>query len=466
MASGDLWRELLMLTGTDGLLDAYSVSWQDRILAALNTMTEHGETDRYEATVQEFVPILIGLEKEKQSDGVHVRLSRLSAVEEALKLPAWLAYNDPEMHMRLYAPNPPAKQMDLNTLLSVMDTVAANVERLQAIWDRAHPLLPSGPQGGSTEEYDNLVRSWGDLLKGLLPIDGWVITDSIPGMDEIGMMYVDYMEIGEPPLGVFTAKEQPQKNLDEYRYRLGRARRRAIRSRVQELMTEVETVLPQMLQGVARADDQALSDPRTVQVSGAIDEVERLLGSAVERKGRWSDLHRHIYFGQGHDWHDIFEFDWPSVKKDIEAAVFSDSDPLPVPQNVDLGTVASSKPEGHASTALNWAVLDPGRFEHLLYDLVRVLPGYQNVALLMRTNAADRGRDISAERTYSDGAGGTRTDRVMIQAKHWLSKSVPPEEISSGLTRIVLWEPPDDPQLHRRNKRCIHARRRCMGRET
>jgi hypothetical protein len=256
------------------------------------------------------------------------------------------------------------------------------------------------------------------------------------------MMYLDYFEIGEPPLRVFDAKEEPQKLLDEYRYRLGRARRRAIRSRVQELITEVETTLPLMLQSVDRKDTQELEDPRVNQVSEAISEIERLLGSTVQRGGRWSDLHRHIYFAQGHDWHDIYEFDWPSVKKDIETAVFSDGDPLPVPEGIDLGLVASSKPEGHASTGLSWAAPDPGRFENLLYDLVRVLPGYQNVALLMRTNAADRGRDISAERTYSDGAGGMRVDRVMIQAKHWLSKSVPPEEVSSGLTRITLWEPP------------------------
>jgi hypothetical protein len=443
MASVDAWRELLMLTGTDGLTrDGTKSSWQFWLLNAYGIREEHGESDQYDETIQEFVPILLDVKEEKRPDGVHIHVLRLPSVEEALKLPAWLAYNEPELHSRLYAQTASPARMDLNTLLSTMDTVSANVERLQVIWNRAQPLLPTGPQGGSTEEYDNLVRAWDDLLQGLMPINGWTIVDSIPGMDEIGMMYLDYMEIGDPPFRVFEAKEQPQKDLDEYRYRLGRARRQAIRGRVQELITSIESVLPEMLRGVERNHNLALDDPRVALISEAISEIERLLGSAVERKGRWSDLHRHMRFGQGQDWHDIYDLDWPSVKKDIEASVFSESDPLPVPKGIDLGNVASSKPEGHASTELNWSIIDSGRFEHLLYDLARVLPGYQNVQLLMKTNAADRGRDISAERVYSDGAGGMRTERVMIQAKHWQSRSVPPEEISSGLTRIVLWEPP------------------------
>ena len=130
------------------------------------------------------------------------------------------------------------------------------------------------------------------------------------------------------------------------------------------------------------------------------------MGDTATRRGRWSDLHRHTRFGQGQDWHDIAELDWPSVKQDIEAAGFRELS-LPIPEGVDLGQLAASKPEGQASTAIDWAVLDAKRFEDLLYDLAGALPGYQNVQLLMKTNAADRGRDISAERVIPDGAGGS-----------------------------------------------------------
>jgi hypothetical protein len=104
-------------------------------------------------------------------------------------------------------------------------------------------------------------------------------------------------------------------------------------------------------------------------------------------------LHRHLHFGQAHDWDDIHELDWPSIKPDVEAAMFSDVEPLPTP-DIDLGTAAGLRPAGSASTSLRWDTLTPDRFEQLLHDLLRALPGYQNVQLLMMTNAADRGRDI------------------------------------------------------------------------
>jgi hypothetical protein len=331
--------------------------------------------------------------------------------------------------------------MDLDAVLAVMDRVSANLERMQAIWDRAYPLLPSGPSCGSTSEYDDLVRAWNDLLKGLPPIDGWTITEPIPGMNEIGMLFMEYVVIAEPPIGVLDAKERPEEDLAEYRYRLSRARRRVIRDRLQELTATVENLLPQMLVDVARDDPERLEDMRVEEVVDAISEIERLMGDTATRQGRWSDLHRHIYFGQGHDWHDIQEFDWPSVKEDIQAAGLSESDPLPVPKDVDLGQLAS-KPGGRASTAIDWAKLTPDQFEHMLYDLIRVRPGYQNVQLLMKTNATDRSRDISAERVIKDGAGLVRTERVIIQAKHWLSQSVPPLEIERAVNHMALWGTP------------------------
>jgi hypothetical protein len=36
------------------------------------------------------------------------------------------------------------------------------------------------------------------------------------------------------------------------------------------------------------------------EISAAIDEIERLMGDTAQRRGRWSEMHRHMYFGQGH----------------------------------------------------------------------------------------------------------------------------------------------------------------------
>ncbi|MCG5464837.1 restriction endonuclease [Micromonospora sp. MED01] len=339
---------------------------------------------------------------------------------------------------------PPPKQngLGLDELLTVMDRTSANLERLQAIWDRAYPLLPTGPSAGSTNEYDDLTRAWNDLLPGLPRINGWTISESLPDMGGIGQAYIDYLELSEPSQALEHAKEAPGRALSEYRHRLNRARRRAVRERIQELTTKVDTLLPQILADSDDAfGDRPLDHPGVSEVESSITELERLMGGTAARQGRWNDLHRHLHFSHLHDWHDIHSVDWPSVKPDIEAAMFSEVEPLPVPE-VDLGVAAAQQPAGAASTALNWEGITSGAFERLLYDLLRHLPGYQNLQLLMKENAADRGRDLSAERVITDGSGSVRTERVMVQAKHWLSRSVPPEEISGALTRLALWEPP------------------------
>ena len=303
-------------------------------------------------------------------------------------------------------------------------------------------MLPDGPSIGSTPEYDDLVRAWDDLRQGLPPINGWSINESLPDIDAIGKAYLEYDEIGEFPFWMFEDKEAPEKALAEYRHRLNKARRTAVRDRMQELVAMVDTLLPQTLAQAAGLEaKEKLNADSAAEIDRAITEIERLMGDTAARGGRWGDLHRHLRFGQAHDWNDIHVEDWPSVKPDIEAAMFSDVEPMPVP-DIDLGTAAGQRPTGSVSTALQWDELSPDRFEHLLHDLLGTLPGYQNVQLLMKTNAADRGRDISAERVLRDGSGSVRTERVIVQAKHWLSRSVPPEEISSAITRIKLWEPP------------------------
>jgi hypothetical protein len=238
-----------------------------------------------------------------------------------------------------------------------------------------------------------------------------------------------------------TQLEEPGRQLDEYRFRLGRARRRAIRARLDELTSTIGETLPQLVQDVPRDSTDPVEDHRTNNIADAISEIERLLGDTTDRRGRWGDLHRHMYFGQGHDWHDITEMDWPSVKADIEAAGLSEADPLPV-ADFDLGAAASASPSGGVTTGLTWENLDEDQFERLLFNLLRGFPSYQNVEWLMKTRAPDRGRDLSVERVIRDDGGTTRTERVIVQAKHWTAKSVVPTDITTTIAALSLWEPP------------------------
>jgi hypothetical protein len=168
---------------------------------------------------------------------------------------------------------------------------------------------------------------------------------------------------------------------------------------------------------VERGSLDKLAGPDADVVMAAVAEIERLMGDSAQRRGRWGDLHRHMHFGQAHDWHDIYEFDWPSVRADIEAAGFSDTEPLPVP-DIDLGDAAGGHLTGAVTVALPWDRLDDEAFERLLFNLIQVFPEYQNVQLLTNTRAPDRGgtspasvtRDSTGEALAFEG-GGRRRDR-------------------------------------------------------
>jgi hypothetical protein len=329
----------------------------------------------------------------------------------------------------------------LDELLQVMDRAAANLAKLDEVWGRAQPLLPSGPSRGSTREYEDLRRSWVALRSGLPKINGWTVTVELPDADAAGQDFIGYADADEYPFALLNFLKEPGDQLDEYRFRLSQSRRQAIHDRLDELKTTIGEMLPRIVEGVPRDCTDRLSDRRTTVIGEAISEIERLLGDTTERKGRWGDLHRHMHFGEGHDWHDVIEFDWPSVRADIEAASLSEADPLSVP-DIDLGVAASGKPVGGVTVGLAWTVLDDDGFERLLFDLLRSFPRYQNIEWLMKTRAPDRGRDLSAERIIEDDGGTIRTERVIVQAKHWTSKSVGPTDISNTLSALSLWEPP------------------------
>lgn len=60
----------------------------------------------------------------------------------------------------------------------------------------------------------------------------------------------------------------------------------------------------------------------------------------------------------------------------------------------------------------------------------------------MRTNAPDRGRDLSVMRVTADPLSGVIRARVIIQCKHWLDRSVSASDVASLKEQLTLWEPP------------------------
>jgi hypothetical protein len=141
------------------------------------------------------------------------------------------------------------------------------------------------------------------------------------------------------------------------------------------------------------------------------------------------------------DLRDIIENDWPAVKVGLRKSMYGEKEPVPVEID-DLGELVNTKPSGPVATKLKWGDLTEEEFERLIFALISAERGYENPEWLMKTNAPDRGRDLSVYRVYKDPLGGTLRHRVIIQCKHWLSKSVSSAEIGTLKEQMKLWEPP------------------------
>jgi hypothetical protein len=336
--------------------------------------------------------------------------------------------------------------MDLNEALAEFDAAETTLSRLEAVWQKLSDLTPDGIvfTSGSSEavEYEDLCRAFGELAGSLPAVDGWAIAESPLTLDEIAQDRFDARDIGEMEaiLSVERAVDAPGEAIREYRFRFNRARRSLVRPRVQHLVGDVEAQLASLVRRVAR-DNKPIEDSDWPLLAESIREVERLMGSSMSRKGRWRDLRRHLAFGQGCDAHDIAEHDWPSVNQDIQSALYGELEPIPVTVQ-DLADLAATRPTGPVSTKLAWDVLDADDFERLVFNIISDALGYENPRWLMRTTAPDRGRDLSVDRVVTDSLSGVTRKRVIIQCKHWLSKSVAPSDVANALTAVQLWEPP------------------------
>lgn len=133
--------------------------------------------------------------------------------------------------------------------------------------------------------------------------------------------------------------------------------------------------------------------------------------------------------------------DWPSIKKNLEQNLYDENDPIP--SEIDeLSVLVSKKPQGSVPKGLKWKSLSEKDFERLIFTLISDAEGYENPQWLTVTTAPDRGRDVSANRIVKDSLGGVLRSRVIIQCKHWQSKSVSVVDVRTLQAQMKLWEPP------------------------
>ena len=333
----------------------------------------------------------------------------------------------------------------LNAALRHFEAAEANLVKAEKLLAEIEAAIPSGIAFGDNPDYEINCRGLDSLINALPKIDGWKPEITLMELDEIAQNRFDAQEVGEIECIVSVERQivEPSRLLREYRYRFNQKRRELIRDALIELVDAIDANLrnlSKLLEGDEPANE-VVTDDEFEQLKENVAQIATLLGSSIAKPARWSDLHRHMHFGMLGDLHDIIEHDWPSVKAGLRKSMYGEKEPVPV-EIEDLGALVSAKPRGPVATRLKWESLTEEEFERLIFALIAAESGYENPEWLMKTNAPDRGRDLSVYRVYADPLGGTLRHRVIIQCKHWQSKSVGPADIAALKEQMKLWEPP------------------------
>jgi hypothetical protein len=341
---------------------------------------------------------------------------------------------------------------DLTDAIRQFDATEANLKRLDELWVEIEGLIPNGMVVDTTSpdatRYASLCRTFRHIRKALPKLDGFELADSLVDLDDVFQNRFDAADLGEISANVSVERDiySQGEALQEYRFRLLAQRRELVRLAMKQAISDVDRTLAK-LGGVEFPDQPCkVTAPEWNVFKGHIAEIDVLRGTAIASPDRWGELHRHLHFGLTCDLHDIVVHDWPAARESLQKAMYGPHDPLPV-EATDLGALVRAAPGGPVVTALKWDAIDDEGFERLVYNVVADAPGYTNPQWLTNTRAPDRGRDISASKSVEDALSGTRVMRVIIQCRHWLTRSISMDDITTLVNQMALWEPPKVDEL-------------------
>lgn len=331
---------------------------------------------------------------------------------------------------------------DLESALDQFDRTEANLTILESLWsDHEELCISHGWMDVDRIKMKRIAVRFEEYVRALPAISGFTCTPKLMTVDEIGQARIDALEVGFPETITDTEEAifQPGSDLVSYRQLLSTARRDLIRGSITETVTKIDDLLG--LGTNETTEGRCFSaDDGWEQLGSLVRTFDRLFGTERPSSRRWTDLYRHIRFAEPHDLRDIVEQDWPAVKQAVTSHDFADS-PYQV-HTSDLSTLVEESPAGPVSAQLDWTLLSPADFEYLVYDLLVNSDGYENARLDMETNASDQGRDISVDRVTRDALNGVRSERVMVQCKHYQSTSVGLDDCRKAVEQSRLWGPP------------------------
>jgi len=333
----------------------------------------------------------------------------------------------------------------LMNALREFDATESNLIKLEKLCHEIEELVPGGIQFGFNSAYDDLRRIFAEFLAALPTIDGWKPECRFCDLDEIAQARLDAEDIGELSLYVDVENSItfPRRELHRYRFEFNKKRRALIQDILSELIDTIDSDIRNLKRRLVPdiEMDASLEGPEWDAFQDHVSQIGTLLGSSVKRPQKWDDLNSHLSSNHFHDFCDIEQIDWPSVKCELRNSFSSAYDPVPV-RAKDLSDLVASRPRGSIAARLDWERLTDDKFERLIFALISSVSGYENPEWLTKPHAPDRGRDLSVTRVVTDPISGTIRNRVIIQCKHWLSKSINITDVAALSAQMKLWEPP------------------------
>jgi hypothetical protein len=249
-----------------------------------------------------------------------------------------------------------SNDQDLPDALRAFEAAEANVVRLENLWVEIEKEFPTGNVfQPASPEYENRCRSYAAILDALPSIDGWKPTETPLSLSEVNYQTIGAREVGdvESEMVLHDHLSAPGRELREYRFRLDQQRRRLVRGIVEDHVARIDDAILRLQQTIPPdpMGSEAVIDPEFEDVRTSVEAIETLLGSSIKRPNRWSDLRRHLGFGQMRDLVDIVKFDWPVVRDGLQKGLYAPDEPIPVGVS-DLATLARSRPRGKVPTRL------------------------------------------------------------------------------------------------------------------
>ena len=310
-----------------------------------------------------------------------------------------LAQRDfPREQRGLIAMTTPESENSLNLALRHFALAEANLDKIERHLQRLTKLIPGGIDFSPHAEYDDACRGYAELLAGLPKIDGWAPSAIPLDLDSIAHQRLDAEEIGEPEMLISLGNEmeEPARELVEYRYRLNRTRRRLIREAILKIAERVNATID---------SDPGKGTEWQQQLLSSLRQMDVLMGSAFERPQEWGALLDELEQTDEGTGAYVYPRMWTTIRERLISGLYDGVEPLPILIE-DLGTISRSPALGTVATQLNWGLLDATGFERLLFSVISDSDSYENVEWLTRTNAPDRGRDLSAYRVSTDPLSG------------------------------------------------------------